>query len=145
VSTSTFLFPDVNVWLALSNDIHPHHRAAAKWGESLRDDAVLCFCRFSQLGLLRLLTNQTAMGKDALTQAGAWALYDAFLATGRTKLIDEPNGIDPIFRRQTDRDEVSTKHWADGYLAAFAIAAKIPIVTFDRALAGKLKGAVLLV
>lgn len=84
------------------------------------------------------------MGADALTQASAWLVYDAFLKTARSRLIEEPRGIDPIFRRHTDRDEVSTKHWADGYLAAFSIAGKIPLVTFDRALAGKVKGAVLL-
>jgi len=128
----------------LAHDIHPHHRAAANWGESLRTDNVLCFCRFTQLGLLRLLTNQSAMGAEALTQASAWFVYDAFLKTARAKLIEEPRGIDPIFRRHTDRDEVSTKHWADGYLAAFSIVSKIPLVTFDRSLGSKVEGAVLL-
>jgi len=33
----------------------------------------------------------------------------------------------------------------DGYLAAFAMAAGIPLITFDRALAEKARGAVLLV
>jgi len=144
VSTSTFLFPDVNVWLALAHAIHPHHDAATAWGESLNGDTVLCFCRFTQLGLLRLLTNRSAMDADVLTQADAWAVYDAFLQTGRTRFIEEPRGIDPLFRQQTHRLEVSTKQWADGYLAAFSIAATIPLVTFDRALAGKVKGAVLL-
>jgi predicted nucleic acid-binding protein len=59
-------------------------------------------------------------------------------------LLEEPRGIDPIFRQQTNRNEVSTKQWADGYLSAFALAAGIRLVTLDRALAGKVKGAVLL-
>jgi uncharacterized protein len=107
-------------------------------------DAVLAFCRFTQLGLLRLLTNPSAMGADVLTQTNAWAIYDAFLATDRARFMQEPDRIDPLFRQHTDRDEVSTKQWADGYLSAFALAAGIPLVTFDRALAGKVKGAVLL-
>ena len=110
----------------------------------MNGDTVLCFCRFTQLGLLRLLTNRTAMDADALTQAEAWTTYDAFLLTARAQFIEEPRGIDPLFRKQTHRDEVSTKQWADGYLAAFSMAAAIPLVTFDRALAGKVKGAVLL-
>ena len=107
-------------------------------------DAVLSFCRFTQLGLLRLLTNRSAMGDDVLTQAKAWAVYDAFLHTARARMMEEPRGIDPLFRQNTNRNEVSTKQWADGYLFAFAIAAGIRLVTFDRALAGKVKGAVLL-
>jgi hypothetical protein len=59
-------------------------------------------------------------------------------------LLEEPRGLDPLFRQHTTRNEASTKQWADGYLTAFSIAAGIPLVTFDRALAGKAKGAVLL-
>jgi hypothetical protein len=32
-------------------------------------------CRFIQLGLLRLLTNRSAMGEDVRPQAKAWAAY----------------------------------------------------------------------
>ena len=144
MSTSTFLFPDVNVWLALAHEIHPHHHAAEVWERSLDKAVTLCFCRFTQLGMLRLLTNHSAMGPDVLTQAEAWAAFDTFVQPSGAILTEEPKGIDPVFRRLTSRDEVSTKHWADGYLAAFSIAAGIPLVTFDRALAGKVKGAVLL-
>ena len=142
--TNTFLFPDVNVWLALAHEIHPHHPAAVSWGLSLDNDAVVYFCRFTQLGLLRLLTNQSAMGREVLSQSQAWEAYDAFLANPGNRMMEEPRGIDPLFRQYTDRDEASTKQWADGYLAAFAMAAGIWLVTFDRALAGKVKGAVLL-
>jgi toxin-antitoxin system PIN domain toxin len=144
VFTSTFLFPDVNVWLALAHQIHPQHGAAKAWEETLSGDVVLTFCRITQLGFLRLLTNQSAMGADALTQSSAWTVYDGFLETNRARLIEEPAGFNTLFRKHTKRDEVSTKQWADGYLIAFAIAARIQLITFDRALAGKAKGAVLL-
>jgi toxin-antitoxin system PIN domain toxin len=133
----------VNVWLALAHEIHPHHASAHRWERSLDPDAILCFCRFTQLGLLRLLTNSSAMGKDALTQAQAWKVYDSLLAAG-ARLLDEPRGLEAVFRRLTRRDEVSTKQWADGYLAAFASAAKLPLVTFDKALGATSKSAVLL-
>jgi uncharacterized protein len=134
----------VNVWLALAHEIHPHHATASKWEQALPGEAVLCFCRFTQLGLLRLLTNPSAMRDDVLTQAEAWRVFDAFTQVSRAKLIEEPDEIDPLFRHLTNRDEVSTKQWADAYLAAFAEAANVTMVTFDRALAGQLKGAVLL-
>ena len=114
------------------------------WGESLDTHAKVYFCRFTQLGLLRLLTNRSAMGEDVLTQSQAWDAFDALLENPENEMIDEPCGIDPLFRKHTDRNEVSTKQWADGYLAAFSMAAGTRLVTFDRALAGRVKGAVLL-
>jgi uncharacterized protein len=134
----------VNVWLALAHEIHPHHDAAENWDQSLPTNAILCFCRFTQLGLLRLLTNSSVMGEDVLTQAKAWGAFDAFAQISGAKLIDEPHGIDPLFRRRTDRNDASTKQWADAYLAAFAETASLTLVTFDRALAGQVKGAILL-
>lgn len=142
--TSTYLFPDVNVWLALAHEIHPHHKAVKVWSDSLDSDSIVCFCRFTQLGLLRLLTNQSAMKADVLTQSQAWRAFDALLADPGNQMVDEPAGIDPLFRQLTDREESSTKLWADGYLAAFAEAAGLTLVTFDRALAGKTQGALLL-
>jgi toxin-antitoxin system PIN domain toxin len=132
----------VNVWFALVHEIHPHHEAAMAWGESLDSDTAVFFCRFTQLGLLRLLTNRSAMGEDVLTQAEAWEAYDALLASPGNQMMEEPRGIDSLFRQHTHRNEASTKQWADGYLAAFSMAAGIQLVTFDRALAGKVKGAV---
>jgi hypothetical protein len=134
----------VNVWLALVHEIHPHHKAMKVWSDSLNSDSIVCFCRFTQLGLLRLLTNQSAMRADVLTQLQAWEAFDALLADPNNQMIDEPGGIDPLFRQETSSNEASTKQWADGYLAAFAIAGDLTLVTLDRALAAKVEGAVLL-
>jgi hypothetical protein len=57
---------------------------------------------------------------------------------------EEPHGIDSLFRQHISRDETSTKQRVNGYLAAFAIAAGIRLVTFDRVLAGRVKGTMLL-
>ena len=61
----SFLFPDVNVWMALSFQGHVHHEIAREWFESLDDpdDARLCFCRITQLSFLRLITAEAVMGK----------------------------------------------------------------------------------
>jgi toxin-antitoxin system PIN domain toxin len=145
VFTSTFLFPDVNVWVALAHEVHPHHAAARRWSDALTDDAVVCFCRFTQLGLLRLLTNESAMGTDVLTQAEAWDAFDGLMEHRSNRMAEEPPGVDELFRRLTTSNLASTKQWADGYLAAFAEAGQLTLVTFDRALARKTSGAVLLV
>ena len=135
----------MNVWLALAHQIHPHHPAARAWAESVDAATPVYFCRFTQLGLLRLLTNPSAMGEDVLTRAEAWDAFDAFLLNPANRMHAEPSGIDPVFRALSSRPESSTKQWADAYLAAFAEAAGLTLVTFDRALAAKAKGALLLV
>lgn len=84
------------------------------------------------------------MREDALTQAQAWSAFDAFTEVSGAKLLDEPMGLDRPFRQLTDRQEVSTKQWADAYLAAFAKTAHLTLVTFDRALAATVEGAILL-
>lgn len=133
--TNTSLFLDVNVWVALAHARHPHSGAATVWVESLGPESTLYFCRFTQLGLLRLLTTRSAMGVDAMTQAEAWKVYDLFFNDGRVEFIEEPRSVEAGFRRKTNRREVSAKQWADGYLASFAESAGLRLVTFDRSMA----------
>ena len=141
---STSLFPDVNVWVALAHARHPHFTAASAWMGSVRPDDALYFCRFTQIALLRLLTTRAAMGEDVLTQAAAWNVFDLFLEDGRNRMMREPRGMEAGFRSRTKLHEASAKQWADGYLAAFAEAAELRLVTFDRALAASAADAHLL-
>jgi len=134
----------VNVWLALAHEIHPDHHWVTAWERSLPANAVLGFCRFTQFGLLRLLTNSAAMQADVLTRAQAWKVFDTLLQLPTAGMLEEPRGIEAIFRKRSEREEVSTKQWADAYLAAFAEAASLTLVTFDRALAALGNGAILL-
>lgn len=102
------------------------------------------FCRFTQLGLLRLLTTRSVMGQGTLTQSDAWAAYDRWLEAAGVGFAEEPAGLESIFRSLSGTSQASPKEWADSYLAAFAQAGGMRLVTFDRALAAKAKGAVLL-
>lgn len=138
------VFPDVNVWLALSSRDHQHSSTAWNWYRALPDQTTLSFCRFTQLGYLRLLTTQSVMGQGTLTQADAWVAYDRWIEDAESQFIEEPAGLEAIFRSLTGSRLASPKDWADSYLAAFAEAAGLTLVTFDRALAGKANGTVLL-
>jgi uncharacterized protein len=91
-----------------------------------------------------LLTNESAMGREVLTQVEAWAAYDGLIAYPGNRMVDEPSAIDACFRQFTSSRLAANKPWANGYLAAFAQAAGLTLVTFDRALAAKVDGAVLL-
>ena len=92
------------------------------------------FCRFTQLGLLRLLTNAQAMGEGIMTLRGAWAAYHRWFEDGHVAFLPEPTAasFEQVFQAATLRPRPATKRWADAYLAAFAKIAGLSLVTFDR-------------
>ena len=140
---TSWLLPDINVWVAMHHQRHEHHRVAEAWFDGL-DDQMLVFCRQTQLGFFRLLTTTAVMGDETVTQRQCWAIYEEWLTGGRAVLQLEPPGIGVAFRARTLALELALKTWMDAYLAVFAEAAGLTLVTFDGALAAKVEGAVLL-
>jgi hypothetical protein len=138
------IFPDVNVWLALNHQIHVHHNAAMQWYSAQEESATFVFCRQTQMGFFRLMTTEAVLGREVLTRRQCWVIYDRWVEGGNAILAGEPAGLEKILRPRTLEDSPSPKAWADAYLAAFAESAQLTLVTFDRALAAKVKGAVLL-
>jgi uncharacterized protein len=127
-------FPDVNVWLALTYDRHVHHPRAARWLEETSEP--ILFCRFTQLGLQRLLTSEPVMGADVLTQRKAWQAYHRWFEDDRVGFHEEPDSsrLEAAFEQLSTRSRTSTRLWADAYLGAFARTAGLSLVTFDQAL-----------
>jgi toxin-antitoxin system PIN domain toxin len=140
----SLVFPDVNVWLALSYPPHIHHEAAENWYESASPSPTLVFCRHTQLSLFRLLSTEAILKQDVLSQRRCWEEFDQWIGSGEAIYAEEPAGLESVMRARTSAESVSPKTWADAYLASFAEKSNLPLVTFDRALAGKVKGAVLL-
>jgi toxin-antitoxin system PIN domain toxin len=136
-STTSFLFPDINVWIALTYLGHVHHGRAAEWFSMLPADSRLFFCRFTQLGFLRLLTAEAVMGDELMNQRQAWQTYDRWLQDDRVACLDEPSDLERILRNLTRLRRPATKDWADSYLCAFASASQLSLVTFDRSLSRK--------
>jgi toxin-antitoxin system PIN domain toxin len=124
-------FPDVNVWLALVVAEHTHARQAQNWADHAASDW-LVLNRITQMGLLRLLSNPTVMGRDSLTGADAWRVADALLEHENIRFVKEPDGLDRIWRDLTPAGRISPNFWTDAYLAAFARATGFTLVTFDR-------------
>ncbi len=133
-STKSFLV-DINVWLALVYDLHVHHQPARHWFESLAANQAF-FCRFTQLGLLRLLTNSKVMAKDTMSQRAAWGIYDRTMADERVNFAGEPPAVETELRRLTQSSSGSTPVWTDAYLAGFASAGGLTVATMDKGLAG---------
>ena len=125
---------DVNVWAALALAGHVNHVTARNWIEESTPHSLL-FCRNTQQGLLRLLTNSRVMGENVLNANQAWKVYDAFLEDSRVGFAEEPQQLEELWRARTRGRQHGPNHWTDSYLTAFAIAAGYTIVTFDRAFA----------
>ena len=125
--------PDVNVWIALAIAEHVHHDAAQAWLDTSQGPIV--FCRVTQMGLLRILTNRHALGSDTLSPPLAWGAFDAFLRNSRISISEEPSGLDHHWRTATTREKHGSNWWTDTYLAAFASVSGFTLVTFDAQLA----------
>jgi len=124
--------PDINVWLAAAWARHSKHRRAKEWFDTEQEDLV--FCRVSQMSFLRLLTNPAITREDVLTRRRAWDVFDTLIDDPRVRLVSEPQGLDPLWRAFSKREDRSHLLWTDDYLAAFAQAADAEFVTFDQAL-----------
>jgi uncharacterized protein len=123
---------DVGVWLAAVWGRHAHHPVAAGWFGKEADD--ILFCRVTQMGLFRLLSNPAIMGGDAINRSQAWRTFDQLWADERVLWADEPAELDAVWRAISARDDKSHKLWTDDYLAAFAQASDVTLVTLDRKL-----------
>lgn len=123
--------PDINVWLAMAFEAHGHHTAAKSWFESAGENSCI-FCRYTQSGFLRLATNPALFREEALTLNNAWACYDALIGDFRVGFAGEPLGLSHLWRRYTMSETYSPKVWNDAYLAAYALAGGMTVVTFDR-------------
>ena len=132
----TPFFPDLNVWLALSVAGHSHSAEAWRWANLVPRETRLIFCRYTQIGLLRLLTNQAVMGEQTLTLHKAWSVYDRWLADPRVDFYPEPRDADAEFRRVTGPfgGRPASQWIGDGWLLASSNALQSTLVTFDKAL-----------
>ena len=77
------LLPDLNVWMALSVAQHVHYAAVWSWFRAVPPEYRLIFNRYTQLGILRLLTKETVMREETLTMSQAWAVYDQWALASR--------------------------------------------------------------
>lgn len=134
--------PDVNVWIALVLNRHIHHQIAKNWFELIETDGI-AFCRITELGFLRLLTNRHIMQKDVATPKQAWQIYDALRRDQRVIFLPETATVAINLRHRSEVETGGPNFWTDAYIAAFAEAYNAKLVTFDRALGTRTNAEVL--
>ncbi len=121
---------DVNVWLALAIDEHPHHRAALKYWSGHAHIRKL-FCRPSAMGFVRLLTQPKLMGDSALELAEAWRLYESYVSMPHVALMNDPDGVDVQLSGFIAK-QLPARLLTDAYLASVGACAGLRLVTFDK-------------
>lgn len=129
--TSKITLPDINVWVALASDRHFHHSLACDWFATI-GEAGAAFCRITQMGFLRLLTNSRVMSEDVLSQRQAWCVYEQLAHDGRVIFALEPPDVDPVWKKLTQSPFCATGLWTDAYIAALAKLHGFQVVSFDR-------------
>jgi hypothetical protein len=122
--------PDVNVWIALAAEGHIHHVPAREWFTAQPDSSV-AFCRVTQMGMLRLLTNPNVMGRAPRSIVQAWDIFAQLRADRRLVFATEPDRIESAWRKLMTQPGVGPSSWTDAYLGAFAKAHSYSLVTFD--------------
>ena len=128
---SKICLPDINVWIALSSDLHVHHGVAKSWFLSMPPRSV-AFCRVTQMGFLRLISNPKVMAGDAVTQRQAWTIYEELLRDQRVFFSPEHSELEPNWKRYSLFLLSGIPSWTDAYLAGFAKARSWQLVSFDR-------------
>jgi toxin-antitoxin system PIN domain toxin len=128
--------PDVNVWIALAAERHTHHRVARHWFSHLQDEK-LAFCRITQLGFLRLLTNKHVMQEEVMSPNEAWQAYRILRSDRRVGYAAEPNELLETWQVFTEGPLTSPNLWTDAYLSAFANTARLILVTFDARISAR--------
>jgi len=102
--------PDVNIWIALAAEGHVPHVLARDWFTAQPDTSV-AFCRITQMGLLRLLTNPKVMGRTPRTIIQAWETFAQLHADRRTVFAAEPDGVESAWRHNITQPGVGPSAW----------------------------------
>jgi len=122
---------DINVLVALLAGNHDQHALARKWFAGCAKGEI-GICRYVQLGVIRLLTNPGVMKSSVISGFAAFRiLHELIDLDERVEFVADHADTDVYFPRYLSHPAPASKAVNDAYLAAFAVAAKRRLVTFD--------------
>lgn len=125
---------DVNVLVALMHARHAYSARAVRWLAGHDEPGAVVVSRVSQMGALRILTHPSAMKDEVKSASEFWDGWQRLMADDRFALVGEPAGLENTWRALTGALPRGKPAETDCYLAAFAIAGKHSLVSFDRGL-----------
>jgi toxin-antitoxin system PIN domain toxin len=122
---------DSKVFVALTVQTHPAHKATRGWLKTLVAEDTLAFCRMSEMSFLRLLTQKIAEGYKPVKNEEAVEKLEQWKALSFIEVCAEPDGMEADWLRLAAVGQAAPKRWMDAYLAAFAVRAGMRMVTLD--------------
>jgi uncharacterized protein len=134
VNESAYLV-DSNVWVALTFKSHPGYQAALEAMGAVTESRPAVFCRATQQSFLRLVSTPALArqyGPTEVTNDDALELLERLMAGPTVAYREEPAGLFALWQRLASNSTARPKVWMDAYLAAFAIAGGLQIVTLDH-------------
>ena len=126
---------DTNVWLAATFPKHPFHSIAQQAIKQCTPKQPAVWCRATEQSFMRLASTAAihrAYDAQSLTNRSVWIAVDTLQALPQVVWRDETPGVFAQWRTLAALDSASPKVWMDAYLAAFAIAGGLRMVTLDR-------------
>jgi len=134
LNASARLF-DSSVWVALAFSSHPHHAEARQEFGTADSAHPAAFCRATQQAFLRIITTpavQKIYGSGVIANDEAWKKWELLMALPQVVWLNEPAGVETLWREHVRLSSASPKVWMDAYLAAFACGHRIPLATLDK-------------
>src|SRR5579862_3718350 len=122
---------DIDVWVALSSVRHSSNDRAERYWQHEAAQGI-AFCRHSALGLVRVISQLGAIAGDSGVVENAWAIYRQWGSDPAVSMHSESQAIDSLLDTWVHAGLLSPRLWSDAYLAVFAIASNMRLVTFDR-------------
>lgn len=140
--------PDVNVWLALAQPLHPHHRLANAYWQTTSEqfaneaseraldqiEAKIHFCRTTMLGMVRVLSQTSKLHGQVVSLKESFAMYERYMLLPEVGFITETaSTVDAMLSSLYNAwPQMPTRLSTDVYLAALGKIFQLRVVTFDR-------------
>ena len=122
---------DVKFLIAILDIKHEHSIRANSWLSKVGQPHSIVISRVAQMGALRLLTRQSIMGEGVLTGAKAWSYVTMLFEDDRFEFGSEPPGFESSWQAVCEWTPKGSSADTGAYLAAFALASNLSVVTFD--------------
>jgi len=126
---------DTNVWIAAVFTTHPFHALAQAALQQATPAVPAVFCRATEQSFLRLASTPALLkvyGAEGLSNRDALVALNALQALRQVCVRDEPRGTVALWHTLSTLNSASPKVWMDAYLAAFATAGGLHMLTLDR-------------
>ncbi|WP_367871690.1 TA system VapC family ribonuclease toxin [Luteolibacter sp. Populi] len=122
--------PDVNVWVALSYDGHPHHSRAQTYWQSERAEQA-AFCSATMMGMLRILTLNGPMDGRPFTPRRVSEKYSQLSLLSDVGFIPDSSTVRSRIGSWAMEPFFTGKLWTDAWIAALAMENGCRVVSFD--------------